>query len=119
VCAVFNIQQEEDSFLQQIVLKLKEKKLSNCHIWSVALYGAETLTLGKVDQKYLESFEMWCCKGMEKISWIDHANSKEVLRRVKEEMNILHTIEIRKANWICHILHRNCLLKHERQRERW
>jgi hypothetical protein len=38
--------------------------------------------------------------------------NEEVLHRVKEERNILHTIKIRKANWIGHILRRNCLLKH-------
>jgi hypothetical protein len=35
-----------------------------------------------------------------------------VLRTVKEEMNILHTLTRRKANWIGHILRRKCLLKH-------
>jgi hypothetical protein len=35
----------------------------------------------------------------------------EVLHRVKEERNIVHAIKRRKANWIGHILHRNCLLK--------
>jgi hypothetical protein len=34
------------------------------------------------------------------------------LHRVKEERNIVHTIKRRKANWIGHILRRNCLLKH-------
>jgi hypothetical protein len=38
--------------------------------------------------------------------------NEEVLHRVKEERNILHTIKRRKANWIVHILCRNCLLKH-------
>jgi hypothetical protein len=38
--------------------------------------------------------------------------NEEVLHRVKEERNILHTIKRRKASWISHILHRNCLLKH-------
>jgi hypothetical protein len=37
---------------------------------------------------------------------------EEVLHTVKEERNILDTIKRRKANWIGHILHRNCLLKH-------
>jgi hypothetical protein len=37
---------------------------------------------------------------------------KEVLRRIKEGRNILHTIIIREANWIGHILRRKCLLKH-------
>jgi hypothetical protein len=36
----------------------------------------------------------------------------EVLHRVKEKRNILHTIHRRRANWIGHMLHRNCLLKH-------
>jgi len=31
------------------------KKLVKCYIWGVALYGAETWTQRKVDQKYLES----------------------------------------------------------------
>jgi hypothetical protein len=38
--------------------------------------------------------------------------NEEVLHRVKEEWNILHTIKRRKANRIGHILRRNCLLKH-------
>jgi hypothetical protein len=38
--------------------------------------------------------------------------NEEVLHRVKEERNIVHTIKRRKANWIGHILRRNCLLKH-------
>jgi hypothetical protein len=31
---------------------------------------------------------------------------------IKEERNILHTVKRRKADWIGHILCRNCLLKH-------
>jgi hypothetical protein len=49
---------------------------------------------------------------MEKISWTDRVRNEEVLHRVKEERNIIHTIKRRKANWIGHILRRNCLLKH-------
>ena len=49
---------------------------------------------------------------MEKISWTNRVRSEEVLHRVKEERNIIHTVKRRKANWIGHILRRNCLLKH-------
>jgi hypothetical protein len=48
---------------------------------------------------------------MEKISWTDHVRNEEVLLRVKEQRNILHEISKRKANWIGHILRRNCLLQ--------
>jgi len=77
----------------------------------MALYGAETWTLLAADHKYLESFEMWCWRRMEKISWTDHVRNEEVLLRVNEQRNILHEIRKRKANWIVHIFRRNCLLK--------
>jgi hypothetical protein len=48
---------------------------------------------------------------MEKIRWADHVRNEEVLLRVKEQRNILHEISKRKANWIGHILRRNCLLR--------
>jgi len=48
---------------------------------------------------------------MEKISWTDHVRNEEVLLRVKALRNILHEIRKRKANWIVHILRRNCLLQ--------
>jgi hypothetical protein len=42
------------------------------------LYGAETGTF-RVDQKDVESIEMWCWRRMEKISWTDHVRNEEVL----------------------------------------
>jgi len=48
---------------------------------------------------------------MEKISWTDHVRNEGVVLRVKEQMNILHEIRKRKANWIGHIPRRNCLLQ--------
>jgi len=87
------------------------KKLVKCYVWSIALYGAETWTLRAVDQKRLENFEMWCWMRMEKISWTDRVRKEDVLLRVKEQRNILHEIPKRKANWIGHILRRNCLLQ--------
>jgi hypothetical protein len=59
----------------------------------------------------VESFEMWCWRRMEKISWPDHVRNEDALLRVKEKRNILHEIRKRKANWIDHILRRNCLLQ--------
>jgi len=97
-------------FTSTLDLELR-KKLVKCYIWSIALYGAETWTLRAVYQKQLESFEMWCWRRMEKISWTDHVRNEEVLLRVKEQRNILHETRKRKANWIGHILRRNCLLQ--------
>jgi hypothetical protein len=43
---------------RKLDLNLRKERVK-CYIWSIALYGAEIWTLRKIDQKYLESFEMW------------------------------------------------------------
>jgi len=101
---------KKNLFTSKLDLILR-KKLVKCYIWSMALYGAETWTLRATDQKRLESFEMWRWRRMEKISWTDHVRDKEVLLRVNEQRNILHEIRKWKANWIGHLLCRNCLLQ--------
>jgi len=68
-----------------------------CYIWSIALYGVETWTLRAVDEKHLGSFEMWCWRRMEKISWTDRVRNEGVLLRGKEQRNIPHEISKRKA----------------------
>jgi len=45
------------------------------------------------------------------MSWADHVRNGEVSLRFKEQRNILHEISKRKANWIGHIMRRNCLLQ--------
>ena len=74
-------------FTSKLDLNLRNK-LVKCYIWSIALYGAETWKLRKVDQKYRRSFEMWCWRRME-ISWPNRVRNEAVLHRVKEERNSL------------------------------
>jgi hypothetical protein len=96
-------------FTSKMDLELR-KKLVNCYISCIALYGVETGTVWGVDQKHLESFEMWCWRRME-ISWTEYVRNEEVVLGVKEQRNILHEVSKRKANWIGNILRRNCLLQ--------
>jgi len=82
--AAFNMKRA--LFTSTLDLKLR-KKLVKCYIWNIATYGAETWKFRAVDQKHLESFEIWCWRRMEKISWTDHVRNEEVLLRVKEQRN--------------------------------
>jgi hypothetical protein len=47
---------KKNLFTSKLELNLR-KKLVKCYIWSIAFYGAERWTLGKMDQKYLESLK--------------------------------------------------------------
>ena len=55
--AAFN--KKKTVFTSKLDLNFR-KKLVKCYIWNMALYGAETWTLWAAEQKYMESFEMWC-----------------------------------------------------------
>jgi hypothetical protein len=52
-------------FTRKLDLNLRKKPVKCC-VWSVALCGAETGTLRTVDQKYQESFKVWCWRRLVK-----------------------------------------------------
>jgi hypothetical protein len=78
-----------ESLIEDLMSANMPKPLKMCYLIIQRIFRA-------VDQKHLESFEMWCWRMMEKISWTDHVRNEEVLLRVSEQRNILH--EIRKQN---------------------
>ena len=79
--------------------------------WNVVLYGAETWTLRRNEQKRLEAFEMWIWRRIERVKMERQNNKAVVLERVREGRTMLELIKQRKRNWLGHWLRRNCLLK--------
>ena len=67
-----------------------------CFVWSVALYGAETWTLQRNEQKQLEAFEMWVWRRMESVKWTDKIKNAIVLGRMGEGRIMLELIRKRK-----------------------
>jgi hypothetical protein len=53
---------------------------------------------------------MWRWRRMEKIQWSEKVTNDQVLERVGEKRTLLNNFLRRKANWIGHILRRNCVL---------
>jgi hypothetical protein len=70
--------------------------------WNLDASGSRSETPGKFWNVVLEK------DGKDQLDW---SCDKWRSIRVKEERNILHEIIKRKANWIGHILRRNCLLQ--------
>jgi hypothetical protein len=57
------------------ILRHGTLNVARIDIYSRYSYGTETWTLRAVYQKHLDSFEMWCWRRMEKISWTDHVRN--------------------------------------------
>jgi hypothetical protein len=56
------------------------KQYVKTFIRSVALYGSEAWTIGKLGQKRLEAFETWSWRRLLKIKWMDKIRNEEVCR---------------------------------------
>jgi hypothetical protein len=67
-----------------VSLEMKKKIIKN-FIWSVALYGSETWTLGKSEEMVVNAFETWCWRRMLKIKWTDRITNDEDVQRAKKE----------------------------------
>jgi hypothetical protein len=84
-------------------LEIKNKLIISC-IWSVALYGSETGTLGKNEKRVVNAFETWCWRRMLKIKRTDGITNDEVFQRAKEERLFLRILEKRRHSWIGHTI---------------
>ena len=74
-------------------IKKKKKKLIKSYIWSVALFGSETWTLGKNEGRVVNAFETWCWRRILKIKWPDKITNDEVFQRTKEEKLLLKILK--------------------------
>ena len=84
-------------FTSRLNTELK-KKLVECYVWSIALYGSEIWTLRQLERKYFESFEMRCWRRMEKIKWSAKITNEQVLDRIGEKRTLLNITLRREAN---------------------
>ena len=79
------------------------KSFLKAFVWSVALYGSETWTIGAAEKRRIEAFEMWCYRRMMKIRWVDRVTNEEVLRRVGEERCFWRLLMKRRDRLVGHI----------------
>ena len=76
-------------------------------MWNVTLYGLETWTLGKNEERVINAFETWCWRKMLKIKWTDRITNNKVFQRAKKERLLLKMLNNRSHSWIGHIIRYN------------
>jgi len=58
-----------------------KKKLIKSYIWSVALYGLETWTLRKSEERFVNAVETRCWRRMLKVTWTGRIMNDEVFSK--------------------------------------
>ena len=87
------------------------KRLVKTYVWSIALYGAETWTVGRDEMRRMEALEMWCWRRMEKVSWTQRVTNEQILERVGERRQMMGLVRNRRHRWMGHVLRHGGLLR--------
>jgi hypothetical protein len=86
---------------------MKKKLIKSC-IWSVAVCGSETGTVGKNGERVRNVFETDRVLGrMLKIERTDRITNGEVFQRAKEERLLFTILKNRRHSWIGHTIGHN------------
>jgi len=72
----------------------------------------ETCATNKAEERYLESFEMWCWRRLLRVSWTEFRINDSVLNETGEPRGLLESIKERRWGLIGHTLRHDEELHH-------
>ena len=79
-------------------LEMKKKRINSC-IWSATLYGSEMWTVGRNEERAINTFEKWCWRRMLKIKWTERITN-DVFQKVKKERLFSKILKNGRHSWI-------------------
>ena len=79
-------------------------KILKCLVWPVMLYGCESWTQRKDDEKRIEAAEMWFFRRLLRVSWTDKRTNESILHELGTTRKLLTLINERKLRYVGHAL---------------
>ena len=93
----------KQNWLCSTSISLENKKmLLKTYLWSIAIFGCATWTIGEAERKRLEVFEMSCFRRMRNIKWMDRITNEEVLGRIGERRTLWKSLRKRRGQMMGH-----------------
>ncbi|MGX9987587.1 reverse transcriptase domain-containing protein [Soonwooa purpurea] len=91
------------------VSRTTKKRVLNCYVIPVLLYGSESWTISSRMRRRLEATEMWFYRRMLRISWTQHVSNYEVLRRMQTKRRLMLDIRKRQLKFLGHVMRKEGL----------
>src|SRR5215469_10250829 len=85
------------------------KRFVKCYLWSTLLYGCESWTLRKIDVNRIQAAEMWFCRRLLRVSWIERISNEIILERMISSREIMKQIRQKQLRFLGHILRKQKL----------
>lgn len=81
-----------------------KRRLIHAMVFPVTMYGSETWTMKKIDQKRINSFEMWCWRRMLRIPWTAKETNQNVLLYAEPRAPLLSLILRQALSYFGHVM---------------
>jgi len=88
-----------------------KKRLLQCYVEPILLYGCETWNMNEETKKRLESAEMWFLRRMMRVAWTEIKTNETILKEAQTERRLLSVILERQARLFGHVMRRDGLEK--------
>ncbi|GFS07800.1 endonuclease-reverse transcriptase [Elysia marginata] len=85
------------------------KRVLQCYIEPILLYGCEAWTISKQMEAKLEATELWFLRRMLRISWTERKSNETVLIEANSSRSLIKTIRKRQATFLGHVMRREKL----------
>ena len=80
-------------------------RVLNCYFYPIFTYCSETWNISKAMESRIQTFEMWCFRHMQRISWRAKKSNESVLRQT----GLLKSIKIRQMRFLGHVIRKEKL----------
>ena len=101
-----------DSILESRDITLPTKVyLVKARVFPVVMYGCESWTMKKAENRRIDAFELWCWKRLLRVPWTARRSNQSILRKINPEYSLEGQILRLKFQYFCHLMWRIDSLK--------
>ena len=78
-----------DSIIKSRDITLPTKvRLVKAMVFPVVMYGCESWTIKKAEQRIIEAFELWCWRRLLRVPWTTRRSNRSILKEINPEYSL-------------------------------
>ena len=88
---------------RDIILSTKVR-LVKAMVFPVVMYGCESWTIRKAEQRRIDAFELWCWRGLLRVPWTAKRSNQCILKEISPECSLEGLILKLKRQYFGHLM---------------
>ena len=94
-----------DSILKSRDITLPTKvHLVKAVVFPVVMYGCESWTIKKAEQRRIDAFELWCWGRLLRVPWTARRSNQSILKEISPENSLEGLMLKLKLQYFCHLM---------------